>query len=258
MYASLGTITFATIASPSKFDTTTKYKYAKLEVIGAAPVLQYVYTDLKEVALTITFHQMWCNPQASVEAVENLAATHKAQAFVLGNGVHLGSYVVSLFKVKNVWQADNGNLIAVECDIELTEYVASAVPAGTPPANTTVGNPPAVVTVANQTPPVVNATDLTVAKALTAFTQAQATTDALAYLRQQQYFYAITMSQLALYAASNPTEALSVIAQALGVAAVESVGINLLSAPIVANPSVIAAAATPQDVLLQVVSRWGL
>jgi phage protein U len=137
MFASFGTLSFEVLASPTKWETGKKYSYAKVEVIGAPPILQWIYDDLRHVEITIMLHQLWCNPQGAIQQFALLANTHAAQNFVLGNGTNLGQFVIESLHSKREWMGDNGYLVQAELEITLMEYVASALPQGAPPADAT-------------------------------------------------------------------------------------------------------------------------
>ena len=152
MFASIGTISFQVVASPTKMETDQKYHYEKIKVIGAPPILQWIYDDLRRVRLSIFLHQLWCNPDAAVAGIQALASTHQAQNFVFGNGKNYGSFVVQNLQLKQEWQADNGNTIAIAAELELEEFVASALPIGAPPSAAVLGLAPGLTTTQFKTP----------------------------------------------------------------------------------------------------------
>ena len=121
MYASLGSISFRVLASPKKFESEKKYKYEPIYVIGAPPINQWIYDDLRRVEMTILLHALWGSPQAGIDAFEQLASTHGSQALVLGNGRNLGNFLIAELRVRHIWQADDGTPIAAEIDVSLTE-----------------------------------------------------------------------------------------------------------------------------------------
>lgn len=146
MFASIGTISFQVVASPSKMEMEKEYHYEKIKVIGAPPILQWIYDDLRQVKLSIFLHQLWCNPDSAVASIQALASTHQPQNFVYGNGKNFGAFVVQKLQLKQVWQADNGNTVAASAELDLEEYVASALPAGAPPSATALGLAPGLTT----------------------------------------------------------------------------------------------------------------
>lgn len=151
MFAALGPVSFQVLGSPKKYKTTQKFHYAKLEVIGAAPILQWIYDDLQTIKLEIYLHSMWCNPQTAFAALQQLAETHQAQNFVLGNGLLVGSYVLSELQDEEQWMADDGSRIALTATIELTQWVSSEA-ALTPSQLGAPVNPPGLSTSQTSSP----------------------------------------------------------------------------------------------------------
>ncbi len=141
MFAAFGSISFQVLASPTKLDVEKKYRYESINVIGSSPILQWIYDDLRHVEMSITLHQLWCNPQRAIQALQQLGDAHVPRQFVFGNKQSLGTYVISQSRLKHTWLADDGTVIAAEMDLELTEYIA---PYGQSTALSTSSNPPAV------------------------------------------------------------------------------------------------------------------
>lgn len=143
MFASFGNISFEVLASPTRWESENKFGYAKVEVIGAPPILQWIYDDLQKTSLTIQLHQLWCNPAGAIAQFYALAKTHTAQNFVLGNGTNLGPYVIERLRPKYQLMGDNGYLVQAVLEIDLMQFVASALPQGAPLADATALGVPA-------------------------------------------------------------------------------------------------------------------
>jgi phage protein U len=152
MFASFGSISFQPLASPTKLEIDKKYHYEALNVIGAPPVLQWIYDNLRHVELSIYLHNFWCKPQTAIDALTQLADFHVPQQFVFGNKNNLGTFVISNYRLKQRWMADDGSVIAAEMDLELTEYVApstlqsNTMTVGTIGNSTINTNPPGLTT----------------------------------------------------------------------------------------------------------------
>jgi hypothetical protein len=71
---------------------------------------------------------------------------------VFGSKVELGIFVISNYRLKQRWMADDGSVIAAEMDLELTEYVApstlqsNTMTVGTIGNSTINTNPPGLTT----------------------------------------------------------------------------------------------------------------
>lgn len=125
MFASLGGVSFEVIASPDRIATTQRFRYGKVPVIGASPVLQWVYDDLASVTLGIRLHRLWCNPDQETRALNILAETHQPVPFVFGNGTLQGLFVVVGLEVRDQWRSDQGDTVATEATLDLSEWTAS-------------------------------------------------------------------------------------------------------------------------------------
>lgn len=140
MFASFGSISFQPLASPTKLEIEKKYHYEAINVIGSAPVLQWIYDNLRHVELSIYLHNFWCKPQTAINALTQLADFHVPQQFVFGNKNNLGTFVISNYRLKQRWMADDGSVIAAEMDLELTEYVAPSTLQSNTMTVGTIGN----------------------------------------------------------------------------------------------------------------------
>lgn len=125
MFASLGGVSFQVIASPDKFATAQRFRYGKVPVIGASPVLQWVYDDLASVTLGIRLHQLWCNPDEEILALNMLAEAHQPAPLVFGNGTLQGLFVIVGIEVRDQWRSDQGDTVATEATLDLSEWTAS-------------------------------------------------------------------------------------------------------------------------------------
>ncbi len=140
MFASFGPISFQPLASPTKLEIEKKYHYEAVNVIGAPPVLQWIYDNLRHVELSIYLHNFWCTPQTAIDALTNLADSHTPEPLVFGSKVKLGNFVISNYRIKQRWMADDGTVIAAEMDLELTEYVAPSTLQSNTMTVGTIGN----------------------------------------------------------------------------------------------------------------------
>lgn len=123
MFAAYGQLSFEVIASPTKYEVMQKYHYGKLDVIGAPPILQWIYDDLAELKLEIMLHSYWCDCQAVLELFQEFAESHVAQPLVFGNGINVGNFVIQALTGKHIWQADDGSIIATTLTLDLLQYV---------------------------------------------------------------------------------------------------------------------------------------
>jgi len=118
---SFGSLTFQVVGSPTEIETANHYHYAKVDVIGAPPVLQWIYDDLATVKLTTLLHFFWCSPAQVAQSFTDLAITHNAYPLTLGSVVY-GNFVIAQCEVKDTWRADDGTLLIATVKLELTQW----------------------------------------------------------------------------------------------------------------------------------------
>lgn len=152
IFAALGPVSFQVIASPTKMERSKKYRWETIYVIGAPPIRQWIYDDVGHIDLAIVLHQMWCDPEASLNALAQIAELHAYQPLVFGNGQNLGNFVIDEISDKVTWQADDGTLICTEVQLALTEYPNATAPVVNYPENYSVGNPPGLTTSQSASP----------------------------------------------------------------------------------------------------------
>jgi len=145
-FATLGNIVFSTLQSWQTFESKRGFKYAQHDVVEAPPRLQAIARELQELTFTIILHAIMGNPETAQQQLEDAMDAHKAMPLVLGNGTHLGSFVIVELTTTGKKYAANGSIIAIEMRAQLKEYVAgaSADPNAPPQPSTT---PPALVEV---------------------------------------------------------------------------------------------------------------
>ena len=143
-FATLGNIVFSTLQSWQTFESKRGFKYAQHDVVEAPPRLQAIARELQELTFTIILHAIMGNPETSQQQLEDAMDAHKAMPLVLGNGTHLGSFVIVELTTTAKKYAADGSIIAIEMRAQLKEYVAGAsADPNAPPQPTTT--PPALV-----------------------------------------------------------------------------------------------------------------
>jgi phage protein U len=144
MYAVLGEIIFGVLTSPQAFAAARKYDYAEHKVVQDRPRLQWIAADLETLTLELSFHAQFTNPQRQLTLLENAAEDHRARAFVYGNGIHRGYFVVSELTEVHRHNADDGSLIYATARVTLKEWALSVeVDPSAPPKPS--APPPAIV-----------------------------------------------------------------------------------------------------------------
>lgn len=151
MYAILGEIIFDVLTSPQAFESARKYDYAEHKVVQDRPRLQWIANDLETLTLELSFHAQFTNPQRQLTLLENAAEDHRARAFVYGNGIHRGYFVVSELSEVHRHNADDGSLIYATARVTLKEWALSVeVDPAAPPKPK--APPPGIIQAAAGTP----------------------------------------------------------------------------------------------------------
>lgn len=125
MFAVLGEIIFDVLTSPQALESVRKYDYAEHKVVESRLLLQWIADDLEELTLELAFHVQFTNPQTQLTMLKNAAGDHQARAFVYGNGIHRGYFVVSELSEVHRHNADDGSLIYATARLTLKEWALS-------------------------------------------------------------------------------------------------------------------------------------
>jgi phage protein U len=146
MFALLGEIPFAVIASPEALESSRRFQYAEQRVIEDRPRLQWVGDGLECITLAMLFHASFTNPAVQYEALLAAARDHQARALVFGNGVFRGFFVVEAVASSGVQLAADASPLAIRMRVRLREWVPEFDPAAPPrPAFAPLGLAPAPI-----------------------------------------------------------------------------------------------------------------
>ena len=142
-FAALGSVSFMLLGSPETLVRDRKSVFAKLPVIGAPPVLQWIYDDLEQVTMGIRLHNWWCDPDSAVALLDSVRVSHQPQPLVMGTGIPLagllgggqaspvaGQYVVTELSVTDLWRYA-GVAQHIDCKLVLSQW-QPALPPGAP------------------------------------------------------------------------------------------------------------------------------
>jgi phage protein U len=126
MYAVLGNLTFFVLESPTSFESTHQWTYAKQDVVEALPRLQWMARDLEEIELDFIFHYSFTSPKRQLDALLTMANTHQANPLVFSNGTHRGYFVIKQINEIIQLQASDGTVASVEAKVTLLEWALGA------------------------------------------------------------------------------------------------------------------------------------
>jgi phage protein U len=123
MFAQLGDIQFELIQYFESIESTKAYNYSESSRIGRKPKLQFTGESLETFAIKVNFHISFCDPEGEIKKIEQASNSHQALSFVYGNGKYQGKYVITDFNKTPVQTDSLGNIIAIEAQLNLKEYV---------------------------------------------------------------------------------------------------------------------------------------
>jgi phage protein U len=136
-YAVLGEIGFDLLRF-NGLSTQRAADWAEHARIDGKPRLQWIGERLIEHRIDLALHARFCVPDTELARLRQALSDHQALAFVLGNGTHLGYFVISDLSETSQHADATGTLVAAEASLTLREYVgdpsdeAAAAPAVQP------------------------------------------------------------------------------------------------------------------------------
>lgn len=138
MFAVLGDLEFE-VNTLTGMEATEGVDYAEHALIAKKPRLQFVGEKLTELKVSLTFHVSICNPEASLQILQQVMQTHEARAFVTGAGDYRGTFVITELKTVAQHADILGGLMFATVDLLLREFAGDASK-NQPPALGTAGS----------------------------------------------------------------------------------------------------------------------
>lgn len=123
MFAQLGNIQFNLITYFSFIEEQKQKGYSELKRLQNKPKLQKKGDELDRLTLKLKFHSSFCDPEFEFNRIKKLANTDEAQAFIYGNGIYKGNYVIEQIKSSTNQTDSTGGVIAIEAELQLIEWV---------------------------------------------------------------------------------------------------------------------------------------
>jgi|GEM_PF-865920 len=125
MYAVLGNIGFQLLQF-NGLESQHAADWAEHARIEGKPRLQWMGVRLVEHRISLVLHARYCVPDTEAARLRTALADGKALAFVLGNGTHLGYFVITELGVTTQHTDGTGTLIAAELTLTLREHVGDS------------------------------------------------------------------------------------------------------------------------------------
>ena len=125
MFAQLGNIKFELITYFNGINENISYNYAQHERIGNKPLLQYMGKNLQEENIKLNFHSNFCEPEAELNKLIQVADKATPLKFIKGNGEYVGVFVIDEITQATEQAAPEGDLISLQVELRLREYTGS-------------------------------------------------------------------------------------------------------------------------------------
>ncbi|HEX7684348.1 MAG TPA: phage tail protein [Trinickia sp.] len=127
-YMLLGDVSFPVLAYVNNDETRKRAEFAEHKLLEGKPRLQWVGDSLDEITWRVLLHASYCDPEAELQKLEQLLASHASAPLFMGNGDYKGTFVLTSCTLTTRWTFDDGTLICLEATVDLKEYVQPPVP----------------------------------------------------------------------------------------------------------------------------------
>lgn len=127
-YMLLGDVSFAVLAYVDGNERRMSADFVEHKLIEGKPRLQWVGDALDELTWRLMLHVAYCDPEAELQKLQQLLASHAAAPLLKANGDYQGTFVVTSCTLTTRWTFDDGTLICLEATVDLKEYVVPPAP----------------------------------------------------------------------------------------------------------------------------------
>lgn len=142
MYAMLGEIPFEMTQSFTALDSTHTARFAHHDVIQGKPRTQALGLELTKLSFTLRLHWRLGDVQASYQALQLALTAQDALALVSGSGQMMGFFTLDKLAVTTKATNDTGDTLAMDIDVDLTEFVGDPTAPNPTPAIATMDSVP--------------------------------------------------------------------------------------------------------------------
>jgi len=123
-HALLGEVSFDLITYFEGHELSFGADYAEHALIEGKPRLQFIGDRLDERNWSLVFHAGFCDPEAELQKLRRLIASHGAAPLTFANGDHKGFFVPLEASVGFRQSSRDGTAIWIEASLKLREHVA--------------------------------------------------------------------------------------------------------------------------------------
>ena len=142
MYAMLGQIPFEMTDSFTALTTTHDAKFVHHEVIQGKPRTQSLGLLLDKLKFSLRLHWRLGDVGQQYQALHQAFISQDAQALVTGSGQMIGFYTIDKLSVTTTAQNDTGDTLAMDIDVDLTEFIGDPTAPNPTPAIATMDSVP--------------------------------------------------------------------------------------------------------------------
>jgi phage protein U len=141
IYATLGGVEFE-IPAVEELSDTIQWEYKQQETVAEKAVIQFAGAKARTMSLKIHLHASFCNPEQRKKELEDKARLIAPLPLILANGRLLGYFVISEIKSSLQKTDKDGNIIASELQLSLTESESGSAGSGGAGGGSATGLPP--------------------------------------------------------------------------------------------------------------------
>lgn len=123
MYAMLGQIPFEMTQSFTALDSTHTARFAYHDVIQGKPRTQALGMALTKLSFALRLHWRIGDVSASYQALQSALNAQDALGLVSGSGQMMGFFTIDKLIITTKATNDTGDVIAMDIDVDLTEFV---------------------------------------------------------------------------------------------------------------------------------------
>jgi len=122
-HALLGDVAFNLVTYFEGSETRFGAEFAEHKLIDGKPRLQWVGDKLDEINWTLVFHAGFCDPEAELQKLAKLVASHTPAPLHYSNGDYKGTFVPMDCTVTSRQSMRDGTLVWIDATLSLKEYV---------------------------------------------------------------------------------------------------------------------------------------
>lgn len=142
MYAMLGKIGFELTQSFTAMSATHTARFAYHDVIVGKSRTQGLGLDLAKLQFSLRLHWRLGDVGASYQALHKALENQDALGLVSGSGQMIGFYTIDKLSVTTTAQNDTGDTLAMDIDVDLTEFIGDPTAPNPTPAIATMDSVP--------------------------------------------------------------------------------------------------------------------